>query len=50
MLFVGFDDKEFNLITMQDDNLTLDKVAIIKEIVITQNILFVKIVKFPKNI
>ena len=50
MLFVGFDDREFNFITMQDDNLTLDKVTIIKEIIITQKILFVKIVKFPNNI
>jgi hypothetical protein len=50
MLFVGFDNREFNIIKMQDENLRLDKVAIIKEIVIKQNILFVKIVKFPKNI
>ena len=47
MMFIGFVDREFKFITIQDEYLLLEKGIIIREILITSKIILVKIAKLP---
>ena len=48
MIFIGFIDKEFKIITDYNENLIIEKGRIIKEIISTSKILFLKIAKLPE--
>jgi len=48
MIFIGFIDKEFKIITNHDEYIILEKGKIIKEVITTSKILFLKIAKLPE--
>lgn len=47
MFFIGLVDKEFNIITIQDEYLILEKRTIIKELITTSKVILVKVAKLP---